>query len=49
MTNPGYSYFWPEEASMALETLVGVEEIGGYKVVVMDELRKKPFTLTGPF
>lgn len=26
---------------MALETLKGVEEIGGFKVVVMDELREK--------
>lgn len=26
---------------MALETLVGVKEIGGFKVVVMDELRDK--------
>lgn len=26
---------------MALETLMGVEEIGGFKVVVMDELREK--------
>jgi len=26
---------------MALETLKGVEEVGGFKVVVMDELREK--------
>src|SRR5262245_49633267 len=26
---------------MALETLKGVEEIGGFKVVVMDDLREK--------
>ena len=26
---------------MALETLKGVEEIGGFKVVIMDELREK--------
>jgi hypothetical protein len=34
---------------MALETLKGIEEIGGFSVVVMDELKKKfPERFSGP-